>query len=435
MNNVPSGYDELNAEDRLVKVMITLRELRPFYSAVYESLEKVESESQNTMGVSVSRMLYNPKFVESLSFKELVFVSLHEIAHVALMHVPRGKKRHGQLWNIVCDAYINKLLIEEFNLSFDGSYNSNNNFIAVPENGVFCSSIDTDVDYPELLYDNVVEQYENAKASGNNDNIKIKLKGSGSSSDKYSEIPITITNSYDGDLIDDGSSAIEQDNENRRILSDALIKSEMNKRAGLGSCKIERLVGELLKSYVDWRKLLRKYCINALSKDSSFKNPDKRMYYQRAIYPGQLQDESNAIKGVKVCFDFSGSISEKDMGYFHGQVRDILKQFKIEAEAIYWDTEIVSHGKFSDMPSFNLVRPSGGGGTDPSCCFEYFDSKKCKVKPVVTIVFTDGYIYNKGLDNSKWKKLYKDTIWVMTRDYDKEFKPPFGKITIAKFGE
>ena len=78
---------DLDIESKFAKAFHNLSNLRPFYSAIYESMYRVESESVQTMGVSCKQMVYNKKFVEGLEFEELMFVDLHEICHVALMHV------------------------------------------------------------------------------------------------------------------------------------------------------------------------------------------------------------------------------------------------------------------------------------------------------------------------------------------------------------
>ena len=145
-----------------------------------------------------------------------------------------------------------------------------------------------------------------------------------------------------------------------------------------------------------------------------------------------MEDELNYIKGVKVCIDTSGSISDEDIQYFYGQVYELLKQFKVEAELIYWDAKIESTGKFDRYKQFERVDLYGRGGTRPEVVFEYFESKECKVKPIVVIMFTDGYYY-KDWATAKMIKKYKNTIWVMTRDHDKDFRPPFGKKALARF--
>ena len=436
------SYKNLDVDSKFAKVFNNLRYIRPFYSAVYESMRRVETERIQTMGVSCNEMLYNKEFIEGLEFEEMMFINLHEIAHVALMHVSRRKNRDSELWNIACDLYVNRLLSEEFDIR--PGETSADGIVTFPKQGLYCSSLDLDTDYVEDIYDDLYTQassngYFSSKLSDILDGKSFHFTWSGNgpkgAANSIFSIDI-IPGSFVIDIQDDdGSDQLSKDNANRRVLQDARTRLEMGNRSigdhpGLLKFKVD----ELLKSHLDWRKLLRKYCINATRSDTSFSRPDKRMYYQSAIYPGQAMDGLAELMGVKVCFDSSGSISDKDIAYFYGQVNDILKQFKLKAELIYWDTEIASRGNFSDFKEMMNIRAAGRGGTSPECLFEYFDSKACKVKPIVTLVFTDGYIGG-DLARPKWKKKYKDTIWIMTRNYDREFKPEFGQLAIAKFSE
>ena len=83
---------------------------------------------------------------------------------------------------------------------------------------------------------------------------------------------------------------INQQN-NKRIVSEAVTKSEMREAGDQTHSLLRDKVNEVLKSYLDWKKLLLKYCIKSTSTDSSFNTPDRRMYYQNAIYPGQSINE------------------------------------------------------------------------------------------------------------------------------------------------
>ena len=446
---------DLDIESKFAKAFHNLSNLRPFYCAVYESMQRVESSSVGTMGVTCNKMIYSKNFVDNLEFEELMFVDLHEICHVALMHVSRRKNRDPELWNIACDLYANRLLAEEFNI-IPGE-TSENGLVRFLPDALYCGTIDLENDYVERIYEDLYQQatengYNNSKLQDVQDGKKFHFEYKGTASNKGSgsytyghkdklskhnekfEIDLQ-PGTYDLDISDDGSDQLSKENNNRKILQDARTRYEMSGRnAGNGAGLLKFKVDEILKSHLDWRKLLRKYCIRATRSDTSFAKPDKRMYYQRAIYPGQALDGMAELKGVKVCFDSSGSISDRDIAYFYGQVKDILKEFKIKAELIYWDTNIASCGDFSDFSEMKRVQACGRGGTNPTCLFEYFDSKKCKVKPIVTLVFTDGYI-NGDLNKSKWRKKYKDTIWIMTKDYDKEFKPAFGQIAVARFSD
>jgi predicted metal-dependent peptidase len=167
----------------------------------------------------------------------------------------------------------------------------------------------------------------------------------------------------------------------------------------------------------------------------SFNNPDKRLIYTGGIYPGTIKsNDSNKLGKVKICLDTSGSISDIDLGTFYNQVRQLLKYYKLEAEVIFWDTEVQSTNSMSNMKELVNIPIKGGGGTNPKCLFDYFISKECKDKPELILIFTDGYFYGDE-NNFKVSKNLKRTIWVMSRGYNRDFKPNFGKLAVAKFND
>lgn len=482
MRSLTNSADRLDAESKFAKVMNDLRVVRPFYLAVYESMERVKSDSVPTIGVSTNKIVYNEEFVNNQNYDEFLFINLHEIGHVCLMHVARLKNRDQTVWNIAADLFVNKILSEEFKIT----PGSKSDRVAMPEGALFCSSLDTSSECTEDIYEEFVRQIKAQQNNGEKNNFKLKytgklepnyygrdenwtfettltvIGGNGGNSPLFNDdsfgnssensgnssngtdsegngngSKVTLNGKeYNADIKDSSKSAQEVEEINRNVLNRASVKYDImkSKNPGMTPSNMEIHVDNILKSHVDWRKLLRKYCIKATSTDSSFSVPDKRMFYQRAIYPGHALDESNKIKGVKVCFDVSGSISDEDISHYLGQVRDLMKKFKIECEVIYWDAEVQSTGLAEDFNTLRRVNISGRGGTDPSVVFKYFDSKKCKIKPIVTIMFTDGYIYG-DLDNNKWARKYKDTIWVMTREHNKNFKPKFGVVTEARYSD
>lgn len=439
---------ELTVEQKLSKVLIALRKIRPYYSAVYEVMEKHEKKGLGSIGVTTNALYYDPDFIDSITFDEILFIMLHEIAHISLGHVARRENRDPRLWNVACDLYVNSLLSDEFNLREPGESDTISGYsITFPSNGLFCSTVDLDNNFTEEIYAKLEEQKRNYDDSGNRGGYYVRYTGSKKLKNTY----YTDSNVYkifekhktfklyiednegSDDLIDEGQDQGVKNQESSKLISDAVVRTEM--RSGtLGDKpdRLQRYSKELLKSELDWKRLLKKYLIAATSKDSSFRNPDKRMFYANAIYPGQTEEEENKIKGIKICVDVSGSIDETDLAYFYGQVYDLTKKYKVNAELIYWDTVVQSNGDFEAYKEFERICLYGGGGTNPKCIFNYFESKSCKVKPIVTLVFTDGYLPENWASNKIAKK-YKDTIWILTREYNKEFKPPFGKKAIAKF--
>lgn len=416
------GTDNLSVEQKMAKLVIALRAIRPFYAAIYEVIEKVPDNSVATVGVSADKMVYSEEFIDNTMFDDLVFIMLHEMSHIALMHVSRMENREPRLWNVACDLYVNKLLADEFELAKPGEIVVVNGYnIRFPEDCLYASTIDLENDFIEKIYEDMLDK--------KSDKFRYKGSGSGDSS------PNNASANIDLDLVEmdirpsnEDSSKTLQDS--HKVIADAKTRMSL-KGYGDASCRLEIICNTMLKSKIDWKKLLKRYLINENIKDSSFSNPDKRMYYQNAIYPGSVDAGSdNKLRGVKICIDTSGSISDEDIMYFCGQVYSILKKYKMSAEMIYWDTVVQSVGEFENYKQFKRVDCYGGGGTDPECIFDYFDSKK--EKPIVTLIFTDGY-FDMSWVTPKVKRKYKDTIWIMTRNHNKGFREHFGKLCVPEF--
>ena len=448
--------NQLTVDQKFARILLDLRILRPFYSAVYEVIEKIETDSVTTMGVTVDKLLYNRNFVEMLPYDSLLFVVLHEVAHIALQHVARKEGRDPQLWNLACDYYVNEMLSQEFNLPVPNStsYAGNGITLRMPPDILYCSSIDLDQDYTEKLYLDLESQankngYFENKLNGDMGTKQFKFNMQGSKDEKgdafrygygrenikdsFKNVEITVDVNTVYDLIDNGEDSAEKNQKANKVIADAIVREDMRgTQAGSVPGLLEAQVRKLLTSEIDWKKLLKKYLIAATSKDSSFSRPDRRMFYQNAIYPGQVSDELSEVHGVKVCIDTSGSISDEDLGHFLGQVYQLCKTYKVKAELVYWDAEIESIGEFETYKEFERVDVYGRGGTEPRVVFDYLSSKKCKVKPIVTLMFTDGY-FGDNYNTPKYRRMFRDTIWVMNRGHNQDFEPAFGKKAIAKF--
>ncbi len=412
-------FKDMTVSHKLARVIIDLRKVRPFYSAVYETIQKTEITDNPifTMAVTVDSLLYNPKFINQLPYEEFLFNICHEIAHISLMHVLRRQNRDKIIWNLACDYYVNKLISEEFDINPDTKvYNSQFN-IALTNPDLFDNSINIDEDSCESIYETLLEEY----------------KSEGDPLTQVNTNRQVIPNGYTPDLIDDtGNSSIPKmqlEQIASEMMSKALVNAEIIGSNGIGqtSSILDRHVKKIVRGKIDWKKILRKHLKSSTLTDSSFSKLDKRYIYMDRIVAGKIEDEKNKIDGIKICIDASGSISDEDLAVFLGQVWKMCKQIKVSAEVIYWDTLITSRGSFKGFKQFERVNQIGGGGTDPACLFEYFLSKECKSKPTVTIIFTDGYL-GKKFDTPQNKRKFKDTIWILNEKGNKNFKPSFGKI-------
>lgn len=190
---------------------------------------------------------------------------------------------------------------------------------------------------------------------------------------------------------------------------------------------MERYVELELAPKIRWQNLLKHYLVASMNKVTTYARPDKRFISRGQIFPGPKPLDPDRINGIKICIDTSGSIDDHDISIALGQVDQILKTYKADAEVIYWDTSVRNVGDFTNRRELLKVIPKGGGGTDINCVFEYFDSKDCKVKPKVVLIFTDGYF---GTLDPRYVNKYRNNIWIVPEQDRVNFKAPNGKVAI-----
>ena len=117
---------------------------------------------------------------------------------------------------------------------------------------------------------------------------------------------------------------------------------------------------------------------------------------------------------IVVGIDTSGSIGGKELDEFLAEVKGVAEEVSPEmVDLIYWDGAVAGHEKYEGAEVSNIVsstKPSGGGGTDPSCVSQYLRDEA--IKPECIIILTDGYVPNWG---SEWTA---PTMWVVVGGND-----------------
>lgn len=465
----------LTVEQMLAKAIFDLRTIFPYYGTIYQSIEKIPNEDVEILSVHLDKISYCVEALSKCTYGEVVFWILHGVSHIALQHISRKGRRESKLWNLSCDFYVNKLLSEEFGLVGPGDGVLVAGVpIQMPLNVAFRRDLNLKVDSVEYIYKKLqsgISQEKSSKERERENKEKDKegkedkewksqwdeseksthptcshshdffdlekgeLENSSFVSDFLENQEDFLNKENGGDLIDSLESEIVIKRKIDQLLGEAqlteIFRREEEKGEGF-SCLLQENVENSGESYVDWKKWLRHYLRASTLSDASFSMPDKRFFYQNMILPGAVPEERNELEGMKVCLDTSGSISQEDLNHFMEQIWKISKEFKLNAELIYWDTEIESVSSFQGVGDVKNFHYQGGKGTDVNCLFEYFESKKCKVKPIVSLIFTDGYIRN-TYGGSKRKRKYQNTIWVMTKGYDQKFQPSFGKVAVPDF--
>lgn len=82
----------------------------PLLGATMANLTFEPNQNIGTAGTDGKRVIYSPKFVNSLSYDERVCLFSHEIMHDAFDHIMRSKGKDPEIWNKATDAVINQML-------------------------------------------------------------------------------------------------------------------------------------------------------------------------------------------------------------------------------------------------------------------------------------------------------------------------------------
>lgn len=125
--SVPLGRKELmeEVEEAVNRNVALITSLYKFFGRFINRMRVVYTWSIPTMGVDQFSNLYiNPEFAHELTDKQMVFVLCHEILHIVLIHIERGKVK-GALpddqegWNVAADHEVNTILVDEGLMTYD----------------------------------------------------------------------------------------------------------------------------------------------------------------------------------------------------------------------------------------------------------------------------------------------------------------------------
>jgi predicted metal-dependent peptidase len=159
---------------------------------------------------------------------------------------------------------------------------------------------------------------------------------------------------------------------------------------------------------IDWKDVLRDFVTNAVrgADEYSWRRYNKRLLANDMYLPSTV---SESIGELVVAIDLSGSIGS-ELGFFVSELKSVCEMCNPEVvKVLWWDTAVSGIQTFTDIDYAGLetmLKPTGGGGTDPSCIPEYLSANNINAEAIV--VFTDGWF-----DTPKWD-ISTPTLWVTT---------------------
>lgn len=403
-------------EDRLIRAKVQLQKEKPFWAFLISHLNMKETEQIETAGVDKSgNMFYNPKFFKTLTDEQIKFVLAHEVSHLALSHIFRLGNRDKNIWNVAGDIVINNVLQQDGFTMVEGCLNPKNDSIDLKDVGVKIDKISKKPS--EEIYEKILQQNPNLKTKM----ITIEIGNGQQQQNGKDEVGGFDVHIYEGDGKDkkDGKCGKGKEIPQKEWTKRMVEAVQYAKQQGNLPLGIDRLVGDLINSRVNWRRMLMKYVTNQIPYDFTYSRPSKK---SRAlgIYLPSVKKESIEIV---VAIDTSGSIGQEELTQFTSEIVSIskvvnnLKMIVYQIDAEIQDKLEVKNGNLKKILNMKM---KGGGGTD---FIPVFDKMKADHKNMkLLIYFTDGY----G-DFPKQKRFNFDTLWCLTKDSIDKESVPFGK--------
>jgi predicted metal-dependent peptidase len=150
---------------------------------------------------------------------------------------------------------------------------------------------------------------------------------------------------------------------------------------------LERLLGEIVDPQVAWQEHIRAFFARRVGGGAyDWRKADRRMILQDIYSPARA---GNGCGVVVVGVDTSGSIGQRELDVFFGEMRGILDDVRPQQVHVVWcDAKVHKVDVVDDSMDIAGLKPMGGGGTSFKPVFDYID--ELPVPPDALVYLTDG---------------------------------------------
>lgn len=330
-----------------------------------------------------SHILLNPDTFFKHNLQERIFIVAHEIshgifAHMEMMHgfqstgkvvYPDGKSLDydHETMNKAMDYVINDMLIE----SKIGQYNTN---------WLHDKTIATHEDSVLTAYRRIFQQ-NGGKGGGGG--------GQGNSPNGKNQqgfdqhMPPGSTTGQSPQQAASGRSDVEW----KTAIAGAVASA---KAQGKLPAALERLLSDVIEPAVDWReKIIGFFSRKPGAGTYDWRKPDRRLVTRNIIAPGR---SGFGAGPVVVGVDTSGSIGQKELDIFFGEMYGILDDVRPTAIYVMWcDAQVHRVDEITDtadLLDLRQKRAPGGGGTDFRPVFDKI--VEMGIEPDALVYLTDG---------------------------------------------
>lgn len=344
-NRPPANKDEkkqleIKAGDLMEMAATNLFINQPFFGTLSSMMHRIPDWEMTTAGVDGVHLFYNPKFVCSLPYNELIGVMCHEILHLAYGHIYRCGTRQRGKWNAAIDFATNRDIRNDIRLELPSWVLFNEKF--------------NDMTAEEI--------YEVLPDSPNWDSMDEHLP-----------------------------PAISQTEMEGRVIQAAAAASNSKGSLPVG---LKRYLDKLRDPRTKWNHFIYATAVDRFNRvdyncevraHSSY-GVARALGIRSTWIPGLAHEEAGDFVIVS---DTSGSVDQRLLTVFASEMQGLIqmarRSFIIAADADV--QEVMEVTKWDEI--FQEFGFKGGGGTDFRPAFEHIQT--LGIKPALVVYFTDGY--------------------------------------------
>ena len=402
---------------RLQRAKMALMREQPFYSVLLLHTGFALDPMSSTAYTDGEKIAFGPDFINELSDRELQFVLMHEVLHMALEHCSRTKDDMDfDLFNIACDIVVNSNILHSYNMDLSRitlkEYGESMHIAPDGKEGYLY-----DV---ERVYAMLVEEKGEDECEGD----------SGAAREDFDDHTFW---DWSSDGNQDGTSRDEIRQEWVHRMIEAAEIAESIARENGGCCgnipaTAERRLRELLEPQTDWRTVLDIFIQEEVN-DYSFNPPDRRFQNSVFLLP-DYNEKAEQIKNILFMIDTSGSMSELMVTEAYSEIKGAIDQFdgNLQGWLGFFDAQVITPQPFEDEEEFKLIKAEGGGGTSFNCIFNYVREHMSDEEVTSIVILTDGYAPWPDEEES----MGIPVLWIINNE---NVTPPWGRLTRIKSAE
>jgi len=392
--------------EMLITARVGLLLKASFFGNLATRLKLVNADEWcSTAATDGRNFYYNSRFIKMLRPKEIEFLFGHEVLHCVYDHFGRRGERDHQLFNIANDYCVNADLIKhrvgEKITSVPCLHDPKYDGMSSEEIYDLLYEKAEKIDIGKLL-DQMIDEHLDGEGDPDGDTDG---DSDGDNGDKKGKGRPVLTPEERQQIKDEIKEAM--------LAAAATVDGAGNLPAG-----VKRLIQELTEPQMNWRELLRMQLESTIKSDYTWMRASRKGWHMDAVMPGMKQEP---MIDIAVALDASGSISEKMLKDFLGEIQGIMDSFPAYKIHVFtFDTEAYNPAQYDSDNLDDLCdyEVKGGGGTDFDAIYSYL--KENEIEPKRLVVFTDGYPFGSWGDEN-----YADTVWILHGTTTIE--PPWGQ--------